>query len=272
MKSTNTNLTTNPRKLAALCGSALILVSLATQAIASQRPLSDFVSRQGSYCLVMNPDGSPNCQTSHYGAGAGCFLFLPPTPNFTGWSDPNAQLSASVDYAGLMDQTLQTMTGGAKSLGTSFSGMVSERPQADGTAEVTVILDTHNALTWVVQGFDYAADPLVFGHRVQDVASGATPALGDSHLKIVFNNSRPGALLPDVEELFFCRLQDVKFASFEVRAAGTLGPASGQPDGTPGFMQTTQTGVIGAAFRNNFNGRLYDAFPAEHIRVHAAGQ
>lgn len=43
-----------------------------------------------------------------------------------------------------------------------------ERPLADGRAEVTVILHTKNALTWVVDGDDFANGELLFGHRVPD--------------------------------------------------------------------------------------------------------
>ena len=42
-----TNLTMNRMNLAALFGGALILTSLTTVAFAAQRPISDFVSRQG---------------------------------------------------------------------------------------------------------------------------------------------------------------------------------------------------------------------------------
>jgi hypothetical protein len=248
------------------------LVLAQPPANAADRPISDFISRQGTYCLGLDAQGNVSCEASGYNGGADCFLFLPPTPNFVGQSDPQAGISASTDYAGLMNQTLISLSGGTKSLGTTMSGTVTEVLQPDGSAEVTVMLTTQNALTWAVQGFDFAASPLLFGHRVRDVAAGADAAVGTSHLKVIFKNSGLGAPLPDLEELLFCRLQGVKLISFQIRAEGTIRAAVGITDGTPGFLQTTQTGLIGTAFQNGFKGRLYDAFPAEHIIIRPTGK
>jgi len=114
-----TKLKLNWMSRTAIIAGAFAFASFQPNAIAAQRPISDFVSRQGTYCLVFNTDGSVNCQPR---TGEGCFLFLPPTPNFTGFSDPNAQLSASVDYAGLMNETLQSLTGGQCRLGQASAG------------------------------------------------------------------------------------------------------------------------------------------------------
>src|SRR5213078_2046505 len=74
----NVNLTINRIKLAALFGGALILTSLATDAIAAQRPISDFLSRQGKFCLQLDANGFVDCDASHYAddtTSGGCFLF-----------------------------------------------------------------------------------------------------------------------------------------------------------------------------------------------------
>src|SRR5262245_41389290 len=63
----------------------------ASQSAASTRPISEFVSQQGTFCF---DDGM-----------GGCFLFVPPIPNFVGWADGRTFNGVSVDYAGLADAT-----------------------------------------------------------------------------------------------------------------------------------------------------------------------
>jgi len=110
---------------------------------------------------------------------------------------PGAQRGASVDYAGLAEAYVKQASGGAISLGTSFSGRVIERRLRDGRAQMTVLLFTKNALAWVAEGCDFLG-ALLFGNRAADVISEATPALADSFLQFVFSNTAPGAPLPDL--------------------------------------------------------------------------
>ena len=69
------------------------LISPAAAPAAGQvvhRPLSDFLSTQGTYCI---------------GVPSSCFLFVPPDRNFVGWSTnfgKSPVLFAGVDYAGLV--------------------------------------------------------------------------------------------------------------------------------------------------------------------------
>jgi hypothetical protein len=235
---------------------------LQTTAQAAQRPISDFLSRQGKFCLQVDTSGNIDCATSSYvgdTTGGGCFLFIPPVANYTGWFDPKGT-SASFDYAGLADAAL----GGR--LGTVMDGSINEIPQADGSAIVKVTLQTQNALAFAVQGFDFNG-PLIFGNRVAEILAGAQPSLGSCKFTLVFHNSAPGADLPDVEDLFFCRFSDVLFVSFVGQAGGLL------PNGSAGRLEVTQTGVLQAYAHANPNSRVaLDAFPAEHIIVRATGQ
>src|SRR5262249_25335776 len=131
---------------------------------AGQRPITDFLSRQGKYCLQQDASGNFDCSASHYvddTTSGGCFLFLPPVANYTGWFDPKGT-SCSFDYAGLADAAL----GGQ--LGTVADGTINEIPQPDGSAIVKVLLHTRNALAFAVQGFDFSG-PLLFGHRVTEI-------------------------------------------------------------------------------------------------------
>lgn len=194
----------------------------------TRRPISDFVSAQGTFCL---PDGM-----------GGCVVFVPPIPNFIGWGDPRTGNCVSVDYAGLADATY----GGA--FGTQTGGTVAERPLPDGRAEVTVTLHTTNALTWVIEGCsDFASGTLLFGHRAPDVVDdGADAALGHSFFEISFINTAPGALLPDLIQLFFLPApgQELHQYVFRATAKGTLRIDFGVPDGTPGMVTVAQTGNI----------------------------
>jgi hypothetical protein len=232
-----------------------------------QRPIEDFVSAQGTFCL---PDGS-----------GGCVLFVPPAANFFGWSNntqdvPNqrsatSKVCASVDYAGIYN----AYTNGL--FGTTTDGTVIERPLADGRAEVTVQLQTKNALTWVIKGTKenacvYATDPLLFGHRLTDVLNGADAALGDSFLQVVFINPKPGDPLPDLMQLVVSPLngQELRSISFHASANGTLLAAFGVPQGTPGKAQIAQTGIL---FKSpQFKGATADGFPAEYVNLNIIGQ
>ena len=252
----------NNRMKLALFAGALILTSLATNVLAAQRPISDFLSRQGKFCLQLDANGFFDCAASHYTAdtaSGGCFLFIPPVANYTGWSDPNSLTSAAFDYAGLANTAL----GGR--LGTTIDGSINEIVQRDGSVIVRVELRTQNALAFAVQGFDFNG-PLLFGHRVAEILAGAQPSVGSSSLNVAFRNPAPGAPLPELEDLLFCRFSDLLFISFVGQADGLL--ANGQP----GRLQTTQTGLIAAYSKANPHSRVaLDAFPAEHINIQATG-
>jgi hypothetical protein len=219
---------------------ALSVCSVSAFAATTQRPISDFLSTQGTFCV-----------------DAACTLFVPPTPNFVGFTDTVHDLGISFDYAGLSDQPL----GGA--LGTSFSGFVSERTVQDGSVIITVHLHTSNALVYVIP-FDptspanqFGENPLIFGTRVTDVQAGAAPALGDSTLEVVFTNSAPGLPIPDLEQLLFAPEpgQNLLSVTFE-------GTASGQfASGGSGKVHVIERGI----FNNGFHGAVSDGFPAEFI-------
>jgi len=190
----------------------------------TQRPISDFLSTQGTYCI---PDGS-----------GGCLLFVPPVANFIGWGDPRTGQAVSVDYAGLANEYIEAASG--VSLGTSLSGVVTETPNKDGTADVRVELHARNALIFVIADFDFAAGPLVLGHRAPDVASGATPGLANVEFHISFTNTAPGAPLPDLIQLFFFPGENQALHNYSFNATGS-GPA---PDGTTLKVTVAQTGNI----------------------------
>ncbi len=220
-------------------------------AAAVQRPLSDFLGAQGS------TNG-----------------FIPPLPDFIAWSNNNPQtLFTAVDYAGVVASYLESHGGPA--LGTRITGTVTERPLADGRARVSVILHTDRALTWTIAmpPTNIATDPLLYGYRGTDLLANPalTPALSSSDLQVDFNNTAPGAPLPDLITAFVLGQaqpgQELVMLSFHSRGQGPLRAAFGVADGTPGRCTVVNTGL----FQTPFRGALADAFPAEHIQLQAVG-
>ena len=247
-------------------GVAWIVPTDAAQAV--HRPLSDFINAQGT----------TTC-------------FTPPAPaqigSATTFTNQTSARFALFDYTGLTAKYLFDTYG--ISLGTTVAGSVTERPLADGRAEVTVNLHTTNALAWATQldltqpiDPQFNGNPLLFGARAQDVAFGAAPALGDSHLRIVFKNTAPGAPLPDlvcINHDFGCPAVaacppgfEIDFLIVQQNSSGPLHAIAGLgPEGTPGRLTVTQTGLIKPAINNGFKGALIDAFPVERIELRAIG-
>lgn len=191
----------------------------------TRRPISDFVKAQGTFCI---PDGS-----------GGCFLFVPPVSNFLGWSDTTFGVAVSIDYAGLANACF------GNAFGTTTTGTITERTLANGGAEVTVLLFTKSALTWVVQGIDFVNGPILFGHRwntnlTNCELDGAPPALGNAFYEIKFTNTTPGAPLPDLLQLFISPGPGQQLIEYSFHASSTGQLANGKP----GTLTVVETGNI----------------------------
>jgi hypothetical protein len=219
------------------------------------RPISDFVNAQGS------TNG-----------------FLPPIPDFVGWTDDppngcNSTQFASVDYAGVAAAWL--VASGGPSYGTTVGGSVTERPLADGRADVTVVLTTSNAITWVeaLPPIDFANDPPTFGYKANALLANPSlqPALSTSLLQVEFTNTGMGAALPDIVTAFILGEalpgQSLLTLSFRSSGSGPLHANFGVPEGTPGSLNVSQTGLI----LHTFKGCVGDAFPAEIVNLRATG-
>jgi hypothetical protein len=246
--------------LAALFLTAVVAFAAGPQKAADpgnavERPISDFVSAQGS------TNG-----------------FLPPIPDFVGWSDnpPNGCNStqfASVDYAGVA--AAWRVASGGPSFGTQVSGSVTERPLADGRADVLVVLHTKNAITWVeaLPPVDFANDPPTFGYKANALLTdpSLTPALSTSLLQVEFTNPAMGDPLPDIVTAFILGEalpgQSLLTLSFRASGAGPLHANFGVPEGTPGRLAVSQTGLL----LHTFHGCPGDAFPAEIINLRPGG-
>jgi hypothetical protein len=243
----------------------------AAQGPAVQRPIEDFLDAQGITMVFNAPVFD---QIGWANANDPSLHNLPP-PRF-----------ALFDYAGLANDYLISHL--YPSLDTTTDGTITERPLADGRAEVSVILHTTNALTWAsspVQPVPPVPNPpgpenknlTLFGNRAADVLNGATPALGDSVLKVVFNNTAPGAPLPDLVNAFQLGNalpgQELVSIAFRGTATGPLHALAGLgPEGTPGLCLVVQTGLD---FTKTFNPKSrpgVDHFPAELVELRRIGR
>src|SRR4051795_12831389 len=95
---------------------ALPTVARAEADNTSVRPISDFVSTQGTYCT---DDGQ-----------GGCVIFVPPVANFIGWDNIDGNpatpdFCAAIDYAGLADAYILSQNP-ALTLKTRTSGIITE--------------------------------------------------------------------------------------------------------------------------------------------------
>jgi hypothetical protein len=156
------------------------------------RPIADFLNAQGQTSLF--PNGV------NPGGPAGL-------PDEIGWTKPvnfsTADVGdrlARVDYTGQDAAFLLAHYG--INLGTTTSGTISERVLADGTAQDTVNLHTHNAFAWanVTDGTDNP--PVSFGYLPSQLVANPnlTPPLADSDLQVVIRLPHAGAPLPDLVE------------------------------------------------------------------------
>lgn len=240
------------RRLAATLVLAVLLSAPAAEATMGviQRPISEFVSTQGS-----------------------TNLFIPPVPDFIGWGDNPFHEFASVDYAGLSSSWL--VANGGPDLGTTVSGSVVERPLSDGRTLVTIVVNTKNANTWVIgDDVDFATGPTLFGNRATEILGNPalTPALSSSHFRVDLKNTAPGAPLPDLVDAFILGNaapgQELRFLSFRADGSGPLHAQFGVADGTPGKLVVSQTGIL----MTQFQGATADGFPAERVDLRVIGQ
>jgi hypothetical protein len=249
------DLASGPEKQASTAGKAAPQGPRPRIQTAVQRPLSDFISAQGT--------------TS---------IFQVPVPDYIGWGSNTARYDcrfALVDYAGLAAKWIAD--NGGPSLGTQVSGSVTERALNDGRAEVTVVLHTTKALVWVSTCIpDFSTGTLLLGSRAQDIAADPgnnPPALAISHFQIVFKNSSPGAPMPDLVNAFILGNavpgQEIVSLAAQMEGSGLLHAAFGVAEGTPGAVKVTQTGTL---FRTPFGGATADGFPAENVDLHVISQ
>lgn len=232
---------TGVRSLSAAATLFLLCSSAASQM--AFRPLSDFLSRQGTF------------------AGG---LYWPPVQNYVGWGNENGSQFGLVDYAGLANKYIRTTSAGAMDLGTQITGYIQEDYVTGGQGMVTVYLQTRNALTFGCPVAKYPS--LGFGYQAPEVLAGKPAALADCTMILVFLNPVFGAPLPDVLQLFNAPLpgQQALVLFMQASAKGALRTPSGYADGTPGAMYINQLALM---YMNppKWTIELVDVFPVVPI-------
>ncbi len=230
------------RHVSLLVGVAVLVVSAffaqAVSAATTVRPISDFVSAQGSVFFDFGP--VPGGKLS---VGA-----IPIWGN-------NPSQTFAVDYAGTYENALIAVR--RPSVHTWFSGTVIERPLADGRSEDTILLVTHNAIAFMVDTSTFPTNcssggqvhytdcPAIFGYNLPELANGVgRPVLVTSVMVVTLVNTAPGAPLPDL--LWMPSTPSPVGAYFQTLRlkAIAIGPARaafGVPDGTPGLANVDVT-------------------------------
>jgi len=194
------------------------------------------------------------------------FLAAQPATQIQIWFDPVTLNDLRFDAFGTRNAVL------GLNLGTSIDGRVTVRDLGGGTERVTVVLNTRDALCW---GFvDLTPFVPAFGRNPAAVQGGAQASVGNGMTRIVFTQptvsplptwnqvitGTPPYVLESVTSAIMC--QD-----------GELRSGSGFPDGTPGFAQTTQTGLYntgapgGCPLEHDA-----DCYPAEKVQFKPTGQ
>ena len=150
---------------------------------------------------------------------------------------------------------------GGPAINTTVRGTVSERALPDGTAEILVTVNFTNALAWAR---NYPGGPMTFGYRQSELFGHPelTPGLASGNLQAKFIIAYPGAPLEDLV------VYNWSFISFRGIASGPLRAGFGVPEGTPGRLMVSQTGLFDISGQGQ---GVADGFPAEIVRVFKAG-
>lgn len=231
-------------------------VTVTDPAQATSRSFAEFMAAQGTFCWL---DGE-----------GGCSLFAPPVPNFVAWLDPTTLLIGWWDYAGLAGAWLEMESGGAVSLGTEVTGSITEQPLADGRALLHLNLRARNVLTWVTLGEDFISDPLLIGHRVEDILyAGKEPAPGRFSMDLQYITSAPGLPLQDLIKVFIFPGPDQEVISLtcNMSARGELHELAGYPEGTYGKATGVQVNVAIPPVPNP----NWDTWPVAWIKLGPTG-
>src|SRR5262249_50207254 len=150
------------------------------------------------------------------------------------------------------------------SLGTRMNGTVTECALGNGTAMISVVLNTAKALGFaqsipalIDNNFDFLNTPTIFGAKAQDVVAGANPALGTSTLRTTFVIGHPGDALPDIRIAFQDNIPDVRPITLDFRST-TVGT---RPDGTRAILSIQQVGVTDQNGDLSFTREIVDIQP-----------
>ena len=173
------------------------------------------------------------------------------------WSDPATNNLIRLDAYGKLNTFFDL------GLPTTITGKVTARDLGDGTEQVTVALHARDVFC---QGVNLGTSPStpMFGYSPPQVAAGIGPAgIGDVFYRFVYAPQPAGQ---------FDAFGDLEIFSGTATCKGLLRAGSGYPEGTPGFAQTTQTGVLATGVPGGCPPEHdADCFPAEKVQFKPIG-
>ena len=249
-----------------LCAAALGLAALAalgtTQGAeagdgTTVRPISDFIDQQ----VLLAP-----------GFGAG-----------VDWAsedkDGNLEYVARLDFVGVINKD-QLEAGGYGSLGTTFSGNVTEKVQSDGRTLVHVKLHGKNVFCLV--GRIGNGNPFAPLNRLWGQPAGLVPSqftiddldTVDVHYDMKFlTTDPPGSDLPQIRQLTFFpeEGQEVLQTLIQASGKGRLRSNYGVTDGTPGQLTMTMKGIWNASFDPDATDIKRDPWPVGRLDLRPIG-
>lgn len=173
------------------------------------------------------------------------------------WFDPASNNFIRIDAYGRLNTVFNL------GLPTLVDGRVTARDLGDGTEQVTVIGRSRNVLCW---GSNLSTTPStpMFGYSPNGVISGVGPAsVGETLYRLVYTPQPVNQ---------FDAFGEVEFWFGTATCKGQLRAGSGYAEGTPGFAQTTQTGLLSTGVPTGCpQEHDADCFPAEKIQFKAVG-
>lgn len=176
------------------------------------------------------------------------------------WSQSSNGNWMFVDYLGQWNGYL--MAAGHADLGTTVTGDVAETPLKTGGCKVHVTLHADNAYCWALNDANGGATSM--GYRFGEILAGATPALGSADMVLDWT-STDSAGQANLDILAWGN--NGTHITFQASGTGPLRDLSGYPEGTPGYVRTTQVGILGRT-QGKF---ALDGFPTEYVRFGPIG-
>jgi len=179
------------------------------------------------------------------------YLNVVPAGALQAWWDPQTGEEIVVDVYGKRGLNPDT----------SVDGQVTISKAKKGTEKVVLHLHTKNALCY---GFNAYTGDKKFGYNTSEIAAGAEANFGDMMMRAEWTKPE-GA--PLVYTVGWDRVETT------IMCDGVLRAGSGYPEGTPGFAQTTQTGLrLNGSPDNCPPEKDANCFPAEKVQFKATGQ
>jgi hypothetical protein len=193
--------------------------------------------------------------------------------------DGEVEWRMRVDFLGIIDRDfIQSSRAWGTSIGSTFSGKVTEKVQKDGRTLVHVTLHGKDVLCFVGKGLNLNPFTVVWGNHAGWANfqgwSLDTLDTADVHYELRFlTDDEPGSQLPQLTELLFFPRPDQEVVQqlITVSGDGRLRALYGVADGTPGKVSMTMKHVNNASFDPSAEDPKRDPWPVARIDLRPAG-